>query len=264
MISKFKLPFGFDPQLLRADLEQVADDEWVAHFNKGYFEGEWTGVALRSFDGLMSRLFSAMQTDQPFADTPLLDRCPYVRTVLATFQCTLRSVRFLRLKSGSSIREHRDYTLGYEEGLVRLHVPVITSAEVIFFLDAQRVDMKAGECWYLDLSLPHWVENRGSTDRVHLVIDCELNDWLRQFLPQLQLAGAGEEPISSPEQFQSFRQAVLSDVQLQSTLRQTADRESFVRHVVGAGRECGYYFAPVDVEEALRRAKRTWLERWTD
>src|SRR6267142_6034732 len=55
MNSKFKLPFGFDPQLLRADLEQVADDEWVAHFNKGYFEGEWTGVALRSFDGLMSR-----------------------------------------------------------------------------------------------------------------------------------------------------------------------------------------------------------------
>ncbi|MCU1265478.1 MAG: Aspartyl/asparaginyl beta-hydroxylase [Acidobacteria bacterium] len=58
MISKSKLPFAFDPQLLKADLEQVAPDEWVAHFNKEYFEGEWTGVALRSLDGLTRRISS--------------------------------------------------------------------------------------------------------------------------------------------------------------------------------------------------------------
>jgi hypothetical protein len=46
-------------------------------------------------------------------------------------------------------------------------------------LGGQRVVMNEGECWYNDFNLPHSVANHGTTDRVHLVIDCVLNDWLR-------------------------------------------------------------------------------------
>ena len=38
-----------------------------------------------------------------------------------------------------------------------------------FYVDDRRVIMEAGECWYLDLSRPHRVHNRGTTDRIHLV-----------------------------------------------------------------------------------------------
>jgi hypothetical protein len=42
--------------------------------------------------------------------------------------------------------------------------------------------MKEGECWYHNFNLPHRVANRGTADRVHLVLDCVLNDWLREVL----------------------------------------------------------------------------------
>jgi len=34
----------------------------------------------------------------------------------------------------------------------------------------------------LNLSLKHSVNNSGNTDRVHLVIDCKVNDWLKKLL----------------------------------------------------------------------------------
>jgi hypothetical protein len=40
--------------------------------------------------------------------------------------------------------------------------------------------MREGECWYL----LHCVHNRGTTDRVHLVIDCQLNPWLDEMFPE--------------------------------------------------------------------------------
>lgn len=153
-------------------------------------------------------------------------------------------------------------------GQLRLHVPITTNPEVQFFLDAHRLDLKAGECWYLDFSLPHWIENRGATDRVHLVIDCELNGWLRDLLPpdgsiesESNQDGTG---LSSPEDLQSFRQTVLNDLNLQERLRQTDDRESFIRLVVGLGRQLGYRFTANDVDNALRAEQQAWIERWID
>jgi aspartyl/asparaginyl beta-hydroxylase len=272
MISNFKLALNFDPELLKSDLEGIAADDWVAHFNTGYFEGEWTGVALRSSNGLASQLYPDPRAKGSVANTPFLDRCPNIRALLGLFKCDLRCVRFLRLAAGSTIREHRDYDLGYDEGRIRLHIPVITNPHVDFFLDAHRVEMNEGECWYLDLSLPHWVANRGAADRIHLVIDCELNDWLRGLIPadESQKArlegepGAGEETTSSPAEFGRFRQAVLSDLNLQQRLRATSDRESFIRLVVAVGREGGYRFSTMDVDEALQAAHRAWSMRWID
>jgi Aspartyl/Asparaginyl beta-hydroxylase/Nif11 domain len=265
MISSFKLPFNFDPEDLKSDLQHIAPEDWTRHFNAQYYEGEWTGVSLRSVGGLVKQIYPDPRAKTPFADTPLLARCPNVRALLASFQCPLLAVRFLRLGVAARIREHRDFDLGYEEGQLRLHVPIVTNPDVDFFLDAHRVEMKEGECWYLDLSLPHWVENHGSTARIHLVIDCELNEWLRQILAASEppdASFADSEGPSSPEALTRFRQAVLCDRDLQHRLRQTADRESFIRLVVAVGRKRGFHFAPADVEEALRLAQRRWLERW--
>jgi hypothetical protein len=41
--------------------------------------------------------------------------------------------------------------------------------------------MRAGEAWYLRLSDPHAVANRGTSDRVHLVLDLVADDWLLGF-----------------------------------------------------------------------------------
>ena len=38
--------------------------------------------------------------------------------------------------------------------------------------------MQEGEAWYLNFNLPHRVKNGSSSDRLHLVMDCTVNDWL--------------------------------------------------------------------------------------
>lgn len=178
MIHALKLPFVFDPARLQADVAQFAADAWVPHFNKGYYEGEWSGIALRSVGGIDGRLYPDPTAQTAFADTPTLASCPYVQQVLATFACPLEAVRFLKLRAGSHIREHRDYNLGYEDGEIRVHVPVVTNDAVEFYLNGERVMMNEGECWYVNTNLPHRVVNHSAADRIHLVIDCVVNDWV--------------------------------------------------------------------------------------
>jgi aspartyl/asparaginyl beta-hydroxylase (cupin superfamily) len=175
-------------------------------------------------------------------------------------------VRLLKLEVGSLIKEHRDYDLGFEKEQLRLHVPVTTNPDVDFFLDGHRLNLSEGECWYLDLSLPHWVENRGSSDRIHLVIDCELNEWLGDLIQVSTPLNDSktDSTSSSPEALERFRQLVLSDLTLQQRLRETADPESFIRLVVDTGHKRGCHFTAQDASEALQTARREWAERWID
>ena len=113
-----------------------------------------------------------------FVDAEILDHAPYFRDVMAAFHCPLKAVRLMRLTPGSRIKEHCDHDLAADWGQARLHIPITTNPDVTFFLNDIPVTMAPGEAWYLRLSDPHAVTNDGTTDRVHLVIDCEANDWL--------------------------------------------------------------------------------------
>ena len=250
-----QLSLQFDAAGLQADLAKLGDGEWTAHFNTQYFTGDWSGVALRSSASAPNNIYADAHHGE-FADTSLLQQCQHLRAVVETFQCPLRSVRLLRLTAGSIIREHRDFDLGYEAGEVRIHVPVITNPSVEFYLDNRRIVMAEGECWYLDLNLPHRVHNLGNTDRVHLVIDCQLNDWLRDLIAQ------GRPCAGTESGLELFRRHVLSHPELQQQLMGLNGREAFIARNVELGREHGFTFHPTDVEAALQAARRAWMERW--
>lgn len=180
--TSLRLPLTFDPVRLRLDLGRILTGEYIPHFNTSYYQGDWSVVPLRSIGGRADQIYPDPTRTDAFRDTPLLERCDYVREVLATLRCPLQSARFLRLAAGSTIREHRDFRLGFEDGEVRLHIPVVTHADVEFILDGRRVVMAEGECWYNNFNLPHSVANRGTVDRVHLVVDCGVSDWLAEML----------------------------------------------------------------------------------
>jgi hypothetical protein len=182
MQTSFPLSVKFDVTRLQADLDRILAGDYVPHFNTGIYQGDWSAVPLRSIGGRANHIYPDPTAKQSFADTPLLERCSYLREVLAFFACPQQAVRFLRLKAGSIVKPHRDHELGFDDGEVRLHIPVRTNPDVIFMLDGKRVVMAEGECWYNDFNLVHSVENRGTTDRVHLVIDCVVNEWLRELL----------------------------------------------------------------------------------
>jgi len=258
MKAAVKLPLSVDPANLQADLDRIDPAEWLTHFNTDYFEGDWTGVALRAAPGNAQTLH-VDPAAQKFVDTSAMLLCPHIAAALGMFQCPLKSVRLLKLTAGSSIREHRDDDLGWEAGEVRLHVPIITNPEVEFFLNGQRIAMKEGECWYLDLSLPHRVENRSKADRIHLVIDCLLNDWLRATID------GGQEMVATPgaeSDFERFRQIVLRDPSLQAELMQAPDLTEFTSLAIRLGEQHRARFTAGDVDAAMQAARRAWIERW--
>ena len=177
-----KLPLAFDPAALMQDLRRVPEDRWIAHFVEDNYEGDWSGVALRGPAGVthpIQELFANPGTEA-WANTSLYDACPYLAEVMSAFRCELLSVRLLRLGPGSVIREHVDHCLAFEDGEVRLHVPVQTNPEIRFWLNEELIPMQVGETWYLNVNLPHRVENNSDEYRVHLVLDCVVNRWLQK------------------------------------------------------------------------------------
>jgi hypothetical protein len=180
MDSTCRLPLGFDPHRLEQDLARIMPDEWQPHFVKIHYEEGWSGVALRSAGGGATDLAHGAS---PYADTAVLGRCPYFQEVLAAFHCPLNRVRLLKLARGARILEHIDPESGHGQREVRIHVPIVTHADVEFYSNGRRVTMAPGETWFLDTSYPHRLHNRAPVDRVHLVLDCTVNDWVRSLFP---------------------------------------------------------------------------------
>lgn len=171
-----RLPLSFDVARLQGELAGLTADEWISHFNTNAYEGGWSCVPLRSVGGVAGHIMP-IESDA-FADTPVLTRCPYVREVLAHFKCETTSVRFMALASGAQIKPHRDPKTSLEDGVTRLHVPIQTSSEVLFYIDGTAVHFSAGDTWYLNASCEHAVINPSPQPRVHLMIDCITNPWL--------------------------------------------------------------------------------------
>ena len=190
--DRLRLPFTFDADLLARDLRGLSTVGWTQHFVQQNYDGDWSVIPLRGQAGAKHPVMMIYSdpTCTDFEDTPMLAACPYFRQVLDRFQAPLRAVRLMRLTPGSVIKEHNDMDLSFEEGTVRIHVPVVTNAGVEFYLNRSRVVLDAGSCWYLRLSDPHSVANRGSSDRVHMVIDAAVNDWVADILKTTTAAGS--------------------------------------------------------------------------
>lgn len=167
----------FDAGRLRADLDTALALHWRAHYNDQAHAGSWTSIALRSGSGRADDIDAG---DNPvFADTPLLARCPYLRQVIDSFACDKQAVRLMALDAGARILPHRDPGGAFEDGLARLHVPIATHPAVLFTLDGEDVHFDAGATWYMNANCLHAVRNDSPFARVHLVLDCVPNPWLR-------------------------------------------------------------------------------------
>ena len=182
MLSCIRLPLRFDPAVLRADVDGLSAADWIPHFNTSYYEGDWSGVALRSLGGISGQIYPDPNPTGSWEDTEILARSPALAHAVDAFDCEKLSVRLLRLGPGASVREHTDYHLGFDDGEVRFHVPVTTNPQAEFLLEGRPIPMQPGETWYVDFTLMHSVANHGAEPRVHLLVDCVVNDWIREIL----------------------------------------------------------------------------------
>lgn len=94
---------------------------------------------------------------------------------------------FYSMLPGGDIPSHRDMVGNVGLGGLRLHIPIITNSNVNFIVDNKRVIMNIGELWALDTSYKHSVTNFGSEQRIHLVMDVIVNEWVLSLLPKKNL-----------------------------------------------------------------------------
>lgn len=175
---------------------------WQDHYSSYNKRKSWHAVALRSFGGdpsfiekpaEMSKKWKeehAAMLDAPCVDTPLLDQLPEARPLLEALNCDTERVRLMRLTgSGGELTRHADITdrnAGLRDGqIARFHLPIITDPGVVFttwdYADRPHsVHMAADNWWYLDVRKPHAAVNRSGVERVHLVADLVVNEWVRE------------------------------------------------------------------------------------
>jgi len=179
----------FDPERLAAEVRALSDQTWRnqrAYGSSGQLPEvsiDWKILSLRSPGGDPTRTDPGGAGLVGFADTPLLDRCPYLRAVLHAIPAPLRSARLMALGPGARVHTHRDSKCGLPWGRLRLHVPIITHERALTVLDDREWHWPAGELWYGDFNRLHHVRNEGTTSRIHLVVDCMVTPALIELFP---------------------------------------------------------------------------------
>ncbi|MBX7247973.1 MAG: sulfotransferase [Caulobacteraceae bacterium] len=158
-----QLPVLFDAAVLEAEIAALGEEGWLSH-PSGY-EGNDFLPLISAYGEPANEAFEG-----PMRPTPWLDRCPYLKQVLATLGATLGRTRLMRLSGQAEVNPHVDVNYYWRERM-RVHVPVVTQPTVRFSAGATEINMKAGECWIFDTWSLHRVVNDAVEARIHLVAD---------------------------------------------------------------------------------------------
>ncbi|MDX1405857.1 MAG: aspartyl/asparaginyl beta-hydroxylase domain-containing protein [Woeseiaceae bacterium] len=76
----------------------------------------------------------------------------------------------VKLKAGRGIAAHQDLNFSLTHSH-RVHLPLITNDDVIFTVGNEAQNLPEGELVEINNRRMHSVDNRGSSDRVHLILD---------------------------------------------------------------------------------------------
>lgn len=186
--DRIQLPFHFDTAKMIAEFESMKLGDFQYYNVIPLRAPAHTVDTSLPFPPPASDYADGSWTD--WLDTPQLINSPYFTEIIDTFKrhTKVTLVRLLRLAPKSTVKEHKDPTLGLEvrKSVVRLTVPILNNNDVDFYLNGTTVPMRPGECWYLRLTDPHKVINDGDTERVNLTIDMIPNDWLRNIITTSQ------------------------------------------------------------------------------
>ena len=159
----------------------------ITKFNKN---NQWTAVSVRGYAGSIEQIgkggvLGTLDDFNKLQNTPLYDELDMDK-ILDKIPAEKERVRLMKLEAGTKIAKHTDKVdKDIKSGkIIRLHIPVVTNENVVMksWLKSGIAEfrMAKGECWWLDVSLPHQVDNNSDEDRVHLVVDIYNNDTIQE------------------------------------------------------------------------------------
>ena len=188
---------------LNREISELDDIEYTNHYSNYNKKKSWNAISLRGYTSdpafitkpeEMNKKWKEENKDKDFhlQDTALRARLPTVEKLLDLLPGTKHRVRLMGLSpNGGELERHTDQVdpdCGVKNGkLMRFHFPLVTNPKVEFtswgVLGVPKtINMSIGECWYLDVRKPHRAINAGDTNRIHLVIDVESNQDLRELI----------------------------------------------------------------------------------
>ncbi|MEU9891848.1 aspartyl/asparaginyl beta-hydroxylase domain-containing protein [Sphaerisporangium sp. NPDC051011] len=181
----------FDAARLAAELDAVTAHTWNpqrTHIYGGQAGQaaaiDWRVLPLRSLGGDPERTDPGGPGPEPFAPTRWLDQLPYHAEILASLPAPLNAVRLMALGPGAVSNPHCDPKYRLDRGLVRLHIPIVTTTDAVLVLDGVEHCWQPGTLWYGDFSREHLVRNASdAVTRIHVVIDALLTAELAAWFP---------------------------------------------------------------------------------
>jgi uncharacterized protein (TIGR03032 family) len=139
------------------------------------------------------------------APTPHLERCEYLRQVLASFKTVLGRTRLMRLDGEAEATLHVDTNYYWFER-VRVHVPITTSPAIEFICDERSLHMPEGEAWIFDAWRPHNVLNPTGDRRIHLVADTVGSDEFWRLVAQGERPFLDDAPLPADTEHVPYRE----------------------------------------------------------
>ncbi len=158
----YQLPLTFDVEQLQKEVLALDESQWIEHPDR--FKGN-ASIPLVSVNGEINNDFNG-----PMQVTQSLNNSPYIKQVIASFGEVVGRSRLMRLAPDCEVPIHSDTNYHWYKR-VRIHIPIITDENVLFYCADKHVNMQAGQAWIFDSWKYHRVHNGGKTLRVHLVID---------------------------------------------------------------------------------------------
>ena len=156
----------------------------------------WTAISFHGYGANPSDIYKPgfarndKKIDNKLQWTSLLNKpvMSPIHEIIARLPCNFERIRLMKLAAGKSLRKHNDNIDPDIENkkIVRIHIPIRTNQDVVFTMyendeddDGEKLNLKTGHFYYLDVTKPHSVRNNSSLDRYHLVVDCYVNKELK-------------------------------------------------------------------------------------
>jgi hypothetical protein len=220
-----KLPLSYDVGQLTASLHQLSDlkpSKQRSYISQTNHEA-WGGISLHAIGGRWDDASAGGPSLAGFQETEAVQRAPYFKQVLDSLECPKQSVRISVMGPKGRIKPHVDTDIGFDRGVIRLHIPIITNPHVEFFIDNQPVSFTPGHLWFGDFRYEHHVYNGGDEARTHIVADVCINDFVLKLFPEDFIAAQPkvlkyQPPISlTPVQLERYSCAFVAAGKLEGT-----------------------------------------------
>ncbi|WP_193200715.1 aspartyl/asparaginyl beta-hydroxylase domain-containing protein [Nostoc sp. MG11] len=193
--SSIPLEMSFDIARIQEELKIVNSFSWITEepFSLKdlwgssptvFHDGKWKGLSLKSQGGRWDKSDPGGPGLEPFEETAILKHTPYFKEIIDSLKCHKRSIRLSLLPAGASIQEHCDTYHDFKYGQIRLHIPLVTHEDVVIVIDGDHCKWEAGQLWYGNFAKSHWVMNNSSLDRIHMIIDVCINDFVLSLFPE--------------------------------------------------------------------------------